>query len=200
MNRWQPLYLLGCIGLSAGANHVMRPKVDYALGAGERTLTTGSLTFEQEGRIYRFKLATIHVITADVPRLLTEPLSVRELWVRSPEESGQAAPDVELLFDLAAGAPGPIDPAARDVGMLRSRPLAVVPEARGAELRSLVRLPGTDAPAEIRAGDLFISEALQLQKGDPSQGWRVRGDLQLTMLDGDHERPLTGKLDARLVW
>jgi hypothetical protein len=184
LNRWQPLYLLGCIGLSTGLNHVMQPKVDYALSAGERTMTTGSLTFEQEGRIYRFKLATIHVVTADVPRLLADPFSVRALWVRSPEESGQAAPDVELLFDMAEGAPAPIDPATRDVAQLRSR----------------VRLPGTEAPLVITGGDFVIDEALQLQKGDPSQGFRVRGDLHLTTEVGDRQQLLSGKLDARLVW
>ena len=159
------------IGLSAGVNHVMQPKVDYALTAGERTMTTGSLTFEQNGRIYRFKLATIHVVTADVPRLFTEPYPVRALWVRSPEEEGQAAPDLELLFDMAAGASGPMDPGARDIAQLRARPLVVLPKAPGAEQRSHVRLPGTEAPLAISAGDLVISKALQLQKGDPAQGW-----------------------------
>lgn len=200
MNRWQPLYLLGCIGLSAGINHVMRPRVDYSLSAGERTMTTGSLTFEQEGRIYRFKLGTIHVVSEDVPRLFTEPLSVRALWLRSPEETGQTAPDLELLFDIAAGAPVALEPTARNIEAVRSRPLAVLPEAPGAEIRSHVRLPGTEAPAEITAGDLVISEALQLQKGDPTQGYRVRGEMHLTMLDGERERPLAGKFDARLVW
>ena len=200
MNRWTPLYLVGCIGLSAGVNHVMRPRVDYALSAGERTMTTGSLTFEQDGRLYRFKLGTIHVVSEDVPRLFTEPLSVRALWLRSPEETGQTAPDLELLFDIATGAPVAIELAARDIDLVRSRPLSVLPEAPGAQISSHVRLPGPEAPAEITAGDIVISEALQLQKGDPSQGYRVRGELQLTMLDGDRERPLTGKFDARLVW
>jgi hypothetical protein len=196
--KWEPLWLLGCIGLSAGVNHVMRPQVDYALSPSERTMTTGTLTLEEEGRVHRFQLATIHVVSADVPRLLADPIRVRSLLLRSPEQDGQP-PDVELLFDLAAGAPRPIEPNARDITLLRARSLGSIPSAVGAELRSRVRLPGSDAAAEVASGSLVIDEALELRKGDPAQGWRIRGELALTA-DGERPRRITGKVDARLVW
>ena len=198
MSRWQPLWLLLAVGLAAGLNHLTKPRAEYALSIGERTMPTGTIRLESAGKRQEFELVTIHVVAEDVPRLLAEPLVVRSLWLRSPEQDG-AVPDLELFVDFAGDA-GAIAEGTRDPSQLRGRELPVVSAAAGGgtEARSRVRFRGAEMPSLVSEGALVITEALPL--GDRSQGWRVQGRVRLSV--GDEARPseLTGELSARLVW
>ena len=196
MSRWQPLWLLLAFGLAAGLNHVARPRAEYALSIGERTMTTGTLWLETAGRREEFKLVTIHVVAEDVPRVLADPLVVRSLWLRSAEQDG-AAPDLELFVDFTGDAAA-IAPGSRDVAQLRGRELALLAAAAGGDARSRVRFRGDEMPSLVTEGHLVITEALPL--GDRSQGWRVRGRVQFSVGEEDRPTALTGELDARLVW
>lgn len=190
--------LLSCVVLVyLVLNQVLAPKVDYALGVGERALSTGTLVLEHEGRKHRFPLVNMHVVAADVPRILGEPIAVRVLWTRSPEDEEQPSPDIELLFDMAAGSERAIDPRLPDAQAFRGRPLPVIVRAQGAELRSQVRMPGASQPVEVAAGELLITEVLELRKGAPGEGWRIHGELALSLADGDRA---SGTVDARLLW
>lgn len=198
VNRWQPLWLLLCLGLSAGVNRAMQPALPYELSAGERTMSTGTLRLQEDAVSHDFRLISMYVIAADVPRLLADPLTVRELWLRSPEEGGDGA-DLELFFDL--GSEGAVrDLQLRDARALRGRRLPVISGASGADIRSRVRLPGAAEPVPVREGTLVIEEVLALDPGNPAQGFRVRAGLQLSLAAEDAERHMGGELNARLVW
>jgi hypothetical protein len=199
VSRWQPLWPLLALGLAAGVNQLMRPRVDYALAAGERTLATGTLTLQDGGQKHELKLITLRVIATDVARVFAAPLLVRTLWLRSPEDA-QAAPDLELFADLTPTDGSAIATDARDVSVLRARPLPIMARAPGSDARSRVRFPGAAAPALVSRGQLLVREALELQRGDPAQGWRIRGELSLTLADGGQERAVSGALNAKLLW
>jgi hypothetical protein len=197
MNRLQPLWLLLALGLAAALNHWMKPRADYALSIGERTISTGTLWFEtDEHQREEFQLVTMQVVARDVPRLLADPQVVRTLWVRSPEQDG-AAPDLELFVDLVGEGPA-IAADARDVAPLHARRLPIVAEAVGGDARSRVRFRGADTPVQVSEGELILAEAVAL--GDASQGWRVQGSVRVSVGEGDHARVLDGGFSARLVW
>jgi len=196
VSRWQPLWLLLAFGLAAALNHWMKPRAEYALSAGERTMTTGTLWLETDGRREEFKLVTIHVVAQDVPRLLAELLVVRSLWLRSPEQDG-AAPDLELFVDFAGGGAA-VAADARDLAPLRARELPVLAVAAAGDARSRVRFRGAAAPWLVTEGQLVIAEALPL--GERSQGWRVQGRVRLSAGEGDRARALAGEFSARVVW
>jgi hypothetical protein len=195
----RPLRALGLLlsfGLAAGLNHVTKPRALYALSAGARTTSTGSLHLDPGGQRERFELATIHVVDEELPRLFAEPMLVRALWLRSLEQE-DAAPDLELFVDLTAF-DLKLDAAARDVGVLRGRELPVLATAVAADTRSRVRFRGAEAPSFVAEGQLIIDEAIAL--GEPSQGYRVEGELRLSLEDGERTRLITGDFNARLLW
>jgi hypothetical protein len=196
VSRWQPFWLLLAFGLAAGLNHGMRPRAEYALSIGERTLATGTLWLETAGKREEFELATIHVVAEDVPRFLAEPLIVRSLWLRSLEQDG-AAPDLELFVDFAGDAAAMASDS-RDVARLRGRELPVLASAAAGGDRSRVRFRGADMPSLVTEGGLVITEAIPL--GERSQSWRVHGRVRLSVGEEDRASELTGELDARVVW
>jgi hypothetical protein len=196
MSGFHPLWLVLSFALAAGLNHVTKPDAEYALSAGERTLGSGELWLEGNGQRQVFKLVAIRVVIEDVPRLLADPLIVRALWLRSPEQDG-APPDLELFVDLA-GFAQPLAAEVRDAGALRGQELSVLPAALAADTRSRVRFRGAEAPAQVKDGKLIIREALRL--GEPAQGFRVQGSLELSIEDGEQTRELAGEFNARLVW
>jgi hypothetical protein len=200
VSRWQPLWLLLALGLAAGVNALMKPRVEYALSAGERTLATGAVTLQDAEQSHELKLITLRVVAADVARVFAAPLVVRALWLRSPEEAGQAAPDLELFADLNPPDGSAIAADARNMTAIRARELPIVARAPGSGARSRVRFPGASAPALVSRGQLLIREALELQRGDPAQGWRIRGELTLSLSDGGNERSVTGALRAKVLW
>jgi len=201
VSRWQPLWLLLAFGLAAGVNALMKPRVEYPLSEGERTMATGALTLQDAGRRHELKLITARVVATDVGRIFAAPLAVRAIWLRSPEEDGQTAPDLELFADLAPADGSALAADARTASAVRARELPIVARAVGSDARSRVRVPGAAAPSLVSRGQLLIREALELQPGDPAQGWRIRGELTLSLSDaGEDERPVTGTLSARLLW
>ncbi len=196
MSRWQPLWLLLAVGLAAGLNHWTKPRAEYALSIGERTMPTGTIRLDFAGKRQEFELVTIHVVAEDVPRLLADPLVVRSLWLRSPEQD-RAVPDLELFVDFA-GDVSAIAGQGRDASQLRGRELPVVSAPTGTDARSRVRFRGAEMPTLVHEGALVITEAFPL--GDRSQGWRVHGRVRLLVGNEVRPRELTGELSARLVW
>jgi hypothetical protein len=197
VTRWQVLWLPLACAMSAGVNHAMRPVPPYALSESERTTSTGALSLEEGSRRHDFKLVSVYVVSADLPRVFADPLPLRELWLRSAEQDGQP-PDLELFADFAAD--GTVsDVAARDIASLRGRPLPIV-RALGADLHSRVRLPGAPGPARVEDGQMLITEAIEFERGKPAQGYRIRARLELKLADGDTPRTLKGELNARLVF
>lgn len=197
MNRWQPLWLLISFGLALGANRVMKPRVSYALAAGERSMATGSLWFQDNGARVELKLVTIHVVASAIRRPFAQALPVRELWIRSPEQDGQPAPDLELFADFSAADGHEIDADARDSTELCQRDLAILPVALGSDTRSRIRFPGAEVPAFVSEGRLFIKNAMMIEA---AASWRIEADLQLVVRENGNQRNLNGTLSARLVW
>lgn len=197
MSRWQPLWLLLSFGLAAGLNHLMRPRADYALSPGERTMGTGKLWLDIGGQRQELEVVTIHAVAEDLPRLFAEPLRVRELWLRSPEQDG-LPPDVELFIDFEPAEPAAATAPLRDVEPLRNRELLVRARAEGADVRSRVRLHGETAPSYVRDGRLFIDEAVDV--AGEAQAFRIHGQLGLTLDRGEQVAVVQGELNARLVW
>ena len=207
MTRWHLLWLLASFGLSLGANHTMKPKVEYALSPGQATLATGTLRFD--GMSDDIKVVNVYVVAQDLRRVLAEPLRVRELLIRSPEPVAGQAPDLELFFDFSAN--HVIEADARDVAQLRERDLPLLANAIGSEARSRVRFPGAAAPVFAREGTLRITEVYELQ-GEVGASWRISADVQLTLNEapprsagaiqpsGGSDRTVKGKLNARLTW
>jgi hypothetical protein len=197
VNRLQPLWLALSIGLAFGANRVMKPRLPYVLAPGERTMATGSLRLEDASGRVELKLVTIHVIATSIPRPFARPIEVRELWIRSPEQDGQSAPDLELFVDFQAPDGREIDADARNPSVLCERDLAILPAAIGGQARSQIRLPGAETAATITEGRLFIKNALPTEA---TATFRIEGELHLTVRDNGSERNLGGALSARLVW
>jgi hypothetical protein len=193
--------MLLCIALSASVNRTMKPPSAYVLSPVERMLATGNLSlFEAvRSRTYTFPLITIHVVAADTQRLLATPIVIRELWVRTPEQK-DLPPDLEMFLDFGGDKFAPMPPDACDIEPLRGQPVPLARHAEDSEQISRLRMPGTSESSAIVAGKLTLQEALELEKGNPSQGWRVRARLELTVRDGDITRYLDGTLNARLVW
>ena len=200
MSRLQPVWLLLCIGVSAGTNHLTKPHVAYELSVGERSMGTGTLWLEDAGERHEFKIVTMQVVAAEVPRLLADTITVRELWLRSPEEEIGASPDLELFVDWSAADGHVIDAHARDAGLLTSRDLPVLAAGVGGEARSHVRLPGFSNAAPVSAGTLRITRALDLAKNETEATYRVEGDLTLLLHDEAGDRTVRGGLSARLRW
>jgi hypothetical protein len=197
VSRWRPLWLVCSFGLAVGANHWTKPRVPYVLSAGERTMATGSLWLEDKGERVAFPLVTIHVVATAVRRAFADPLVVRALWIRSPESDGQSAPDLELFVDFNAPDGRVIDAHARDPNELRQRDLPVLPAAIGGAARSHIRFAGSEDPAFVSEGRLFIRQALNTEV---AASWRIEGDLDLLVQQHGAERHLKGMLAARLVW
>lgn len=197
MSRWQPVWLLVSFGLAVGLNHLTRPSANYSLSVGERTMSTGKLSLEAGGRRQEFELVTIRVVAQELPRVLAEPLVVRELWLRSPELDG-APPDLELFVDFEGEAGAPRVEDARDLALLRGRDLPVRPRAEGSDARSRVRLHGAAAPLYVQQGRLLIDEVVDV--AGETQGFRIRGEVGLSLEDGELTTAVQGELNARLVW
>jgi hypothetical protein len=183
-------------GLALGVNRVMRPRVSYGLLAGDRTIATGSLWLDDGNGRVELKLVTIHVVASAIRRPFAPPIAVRELWIRSPDQDGQTAPDLELFADFSAP-DRVIDAEARDANELTQRELPILAQALGSDARSRIRLPGSQQPALVSEGRLLIREALHTQT---AASWRIQGDLKLSMHEGGSERSVSGTLNARLVW
>jgi hypothetical protein len=197
VSRWQPIWLLASFALAVGLNHATRPAADYALSVGERTMSTGKLWLEAGGQRQEFELVTIRVVAQELPRVLAEPLVIRELWLRSREQDG-APPDLELFVDFESGGAGPRVERADELALLRGRDLPIRPRAEGSDARSRVRWHGAAAPLHVQQGRLLIDELVDV--GGESQGFRVRGELGLSLEDGERTTPVRGELNARLVW
>jgi hypothetical protein len=198
VSRWLPLWLLLSFGASFGLNRATKTSLPLLLSAGERTMPTGSLWFEDaEGR-HELKLVTIHVLTRDLHRRFGSTIVVRELWLRAPEQDGQPAPDLELFFDFDADRNVALE--RREINQLTRRPLPLVPVALGTEVRSRVRPPGANAPSFVTGGQMMIEEALPLEVQSGSATWHVEGSFELSMIEDGVERRVHGNLSARLVW
>lgn len=197
MSRARVLWLVLSFGLAVGANQAMKARVPYALLAGERTMATGSLWLDDGGGHIELKLVTIHVVATAIRRPFAAPIPVRELWLRSPEQDDQAAPDLELFADFSAPDGRVIDAEARDANELAQRDLPILTRAMGSDARSRIRLPGSKTPAFVSEGHLLIKEALHLQN---ATSWRIQGNLKLLMREDGSERSVNGTLNARLVW
>jgi hypothetical protein len=192
------IWLAASFAISAGANHTMAPTVTYELSPGQRTLATGTLRFEG-GQGEEIKVVNVFVIAQDLRRVMAEPLHVRELLIRSPEESEGEAPDLELFFDFS-DEDHVIDADARDLAELRERDLPLLPAGIGSELRSRVRFPGAAEPVLARAGSLRIGEVYELDDDEAGETWRIEADVQLTLAEGERDRTVKGTLNARLTW
>lgn len=199
MTKWHLLWLAISFAASFGANRALEPRVEHPLSPGDRTLATGTLRLERGSSVEEIKVVTVFVVAHDLPRVLAEPLRVRELMVRSPEQSEGQEPDVELFFDFGAQPGPPIAVDARDIGALRERDLPLLPVAVASESRSRVRFPGAAEPAFAREGKLRIVETLDLDQPDGGT-WRIEGEVQLVLSDGEGERTVKGTLSARLTW
>lgn len=200
MSRLQPLWLLLCIGVAAGTNHLTKPHVAYDLSAGERSMGTGTLWIEDAGERHEFKLVTIQVVAAEVPRLMAETIIVRELWLRSPEGEVGAPPDLELFIDFGPTTGAAIDAHARDVNLLTGRELPLLAAGLGSDARSRVRLPGFSTAAPIPQGNLRITRALDLAKDESAATFRIEGELTLMLHEETGDRAIRGGLSARLRW
>jgi hypothetical protein len=199
MSRWHTLWLLASFAISFGTNHAFKPHVEHPLSPGQRTLATGTVTFDSAGG-EEMKIVNLFVVAHDLPRVMSEPLRVRELLVRSPEQEDGQEPDLELFFDFTAPK-GPVIAAdARDMTELRERDLPLLPTAVGATTRSRVRFPGAAAPSFARDGSLRITQTFDLDDDDSGASWRVEGDVQLTLAGPDGERTVKGTLSARVTW
>jgi hypothetical protein len=189
---WRPVWLLLSFGLAVATNHFMRPRVSYAATEGERTMPTGSLWLEDGGPRRQLQLTTLHAVFADVRRPFAAPLTVRELWIRSPEQAGQGGPDLELFVDFGAVVADPAGPAE-----IVKQKLPLLQAAIGSTARSRIRFAGAEKPSMIREGQLLIREILPTEA---AAMWRIDGELELVVVDGGTTRTLHGKLNARLAW
>jgi hypothetical protein len=198
VTRWHGLWLVASFLISAGTNHTMAPRVEHELSPGQRTLVTGTLRLE--GQSEELKIVNVFVVAQDVRRVLSTPLQVRELLVRSAEPDDGGEPDVELFFDFGSDK-HVIDVDARDLAELRERDLPLLATGIGSELRSRIRFPGAATPSFVRDGNLRIGQVYDLD-GEDENGttWRIEADVQLTLLEGDRERKIEGTLNARLTW
>jgi hypothetical protein len=200
VNRWLPLWLLFAFGGSFELNNLTRKHVPYELSIGERTMATGSVSFEDNDGPHELKLATIHVIACDVHRTFGPSWIVRELWLRSPEQDAQTAPDLELFLDFdQEGRTPAVD--ARQIGVLAQRELPILPLALGSRTPSQLRFAGAPAPLLISNGRLTIRQTMALE-GQSAPSWHIDGDLDLALPDGNGAtaRRVHGTLSARLVW
>lgn len=197
MTRWHALWLVASFLISAGTNHTMAPRVEHELSPGQRTLVTGSLRFD--GQSEEIKIVNVFVVAQDVHRVLAAPLQVRELLVRSAEANDGGEPDVELFFDFRSDKHA-IDVDARDLAELRERDLPLLATGMGSEVRSRIRFPGAAAPSYAREGSLRIGQVYDLDDDENGATWRIEADVELTLVEGERERPVKGTLNARLTW
>jgi len=198
VTRWHLLWLVASLAISAGTNRTMAPRVEHELSPGQRTLATGTLRFEG-GQGEELRVVNVFVVAQDLRRVLAAPLLVRELLVRSPEPDDGGEPDLELFFDFGAG-DHVIEVDARDVAELRERDLPLLATGIGSKVRARVRFPGAAAPSFAREGSLRIGEVYELEDDDDGATWRIEADVRLTLVEGDRDRTVQGKLNARLTW
>jgi len=201
VNKWQPLWLALCLGLAFGSNRLMRPAIVYALSPGERTLATGTLKLD--GAPEGIRIVTVFVVADELRRPLADPIHVRELWLRSPEQDTELEasppPDIELFFDYS-GDQRAADASVHDVEILRDRELPLLPVALGGDARSQLRFPGASTPSQVTAGSLRILESFELESDSPRTTFRIEGEIELTVRDGSSERSVQGTFNARLGW
>jgi hypothetical protein len=200
VSKWHGLWVVAAVGLSAAINAVMQPRLAYELTAGERALASGAVTLTGDGSTHELKLINIFVLATELERRIGSPISVRELWMRSPETEGQGGPDLELFFDFRGIDGHRVDPGARDVDELRGRELPVLALALGGGPTSRIRLPGAERPAQVVAGHFYVRRALDYPSESAGKSWRVEGDLILTLAQPDGERTFSGKVTGRLQW
>lgn len=193
------VWALASVGLSIGVNDWTKPKVEYPLSIGERTMSTGSLELEVGSSTHKFGLIDLHTVAKDVHQTFGRVVVAREIWVRSPQEDEETPPDLELFFGFQEGH-GFIPADARDVGLLMGRPLPVLVKPLGREGSSRVRFPGSEEPVPVVRGTLTIEDAIEFETPDAAASWRVRGELELVVREGESDRTVRGRLRARLVW
>jgi hypothetical protein len=199
MSKWHGLWLIASFVISFATNRAFKPHLEHPLSPGQRTLTTGTLTFDS-GNGEELKIVNVFVVAHDLPRVMSQPLRVRELLIRSPEADDGQEPDIELFFDFTAPKGKVIAVDARDMAELRERDLPLLPTAIGATTRSRVRFPGAAAPSYANDGSLRITQTFDLDDDDSGASWRVEGDVQLTLADGDSEHTVKGTISARVTW
>jgi len=195
MSKGHALWFVVSFALSFGTNHLLKPSFDYGTLSDGPTLASGELT-PSGGARGAIKLVDIRVIAVDVPTPVGGPLALRELLMRGALGDGQTETDLELFIDLSREDGAPIDPALRNADSFKGRALPVLAQAIAGSARSRVRLPGTDASVPVKRGTLTIDEALELDPGV----WRVRGQLDLELDQGDEGASLFGRLAGKLVW
>jgi hypothetical protein len=200
MSRFDWIWLVVSLGISAGTNHLMKPHVPFELSIGDRSMPNGSLWLQEGGTRHELQIVTMRVVAVDVPRLLAAPIVVRELWLRSPEDASGAPPDLELFVDLSAEDGRAIEPHARDMGLLRGRALPVLSVRVEPGKGSRVRLPGSTTSVPVARGDVVISDVLELGSDATGTNWHVEGRIVLTLLDEGVERRLEGGFKSRLRW
>ena len=145
-------------------------------------------------QVYRYRAGRrIHVVAADAPRLLGRPASrVRALWLRSPEQTGQAAPTSSCSFDFGSRRTVPVDPDARDMrsccAAVRYRSCYARSRQRAGAPR--LRLPGsTEMPLVQSSGRAGDRRGARAREGRPrARLARPRGRPELTVADGESTR------------
>jgi len=195
MSKGHAIWFAASFALSFGTNHALKPSFDYDTLRDGPTLASGEIT-PSGGTYGAIKLVDIRVVASDVPTLVGGTVALRELLLRGALGEGQTETDLEMFIDLTRPDGVMIDPSLRSIDALKGRPLPVLARAIAGSARSRVRLPGSDGPVFVKRGTLTIDEALQLDPGV----WRVRGELDLELDQGDQGTSLFGRLAGKLVW
>ena len=193
------VWALVSIGLSVGINDWTKPKVEYPLTIGQMTMSTGTVTLKVGSSQHQYALIDLHTVAADVHQVFGRVLTAREVWIRSPQEDEATPPDLELFFDFGDGQ-GFIAKDKRDIKLLLERPIPVRLRPLGREGSSSIRFPGTGEPSEVGEGTLTLEDAIEFETADAAASWRVRGELDLVVRDGDAQKTVRGHLRARMVW
>lgn len=195
MSKLHAIWFVLSFVISYAANQVLAPSLDYAQFAEGPTLASGELIQSGGGRT-TIKLVDLRVITADVDTTFGGTLPVRELILRGALDEGQTESDFEMFVNLAPEGERPVDPQARAFDELKGKPLPVLSSAIAKGPPSRVRLPGSDSAAVVKQGTLTLYEVLLLEPGV----WRVRGDLDVELQQGDEVVSLFARLAGRVVW
>ena len=119
------LWAVVSVALSWGVNEWTKPRVEYPLGIGQRTMSTGNATLQVGSSEHKFGLIDVHTVARDVHQVFGRVLTPREIWIRSPQEDEETPPDLELFFDFADGQEF-IYAEARDIKVLTDRPIVLL--------------------------------------------------------------------------
>ncbi|MDH5671680.1 MAG: hypothetical protein OEZ06_05995 [Myxococcales bacterium] len=188
-----PLSLLS-LGLLAALNWAATPHIDYEVVANESE-AQGQLEVKWSGGgDHAFAVHDAHAIVRTLPRLIGDDILVRELWLL-----GRERPDLSLIFELPAGQRGAGQGGTPDALLARGDVLAVRAASHDPARVSSLRMPGAGRPSPVVDGQLQVREATPVESAGLSATFRVRGTLELTLLEGGQPRRIEAELRTRVV-